>query len=109
MSKLVNHKNKSKATNEGKRKRGTGPSTGYILFTKDAHPKVRAENPGLQFSELSRLVADKWRGLDDKTKKEYKEKAKEQTARMEAERILVPKPITHGYILFVARTHGKVR
>ena len=43
-------------TTERKRKRGTGPSTGYILFTADANPKVRAENPGVQFGEISRLV-----------------------------------------------------
>jgi len=81
----------SRPTSERKRKRGTGHSTGYIIFAAHAHPKVRAENPGLQFGEISRLVGEEWRGLDDKTKKEYEEKAKEQTARAEAEGRLVPK------------------
>merc|ERR1712096_117320 len=81
----------SRPTSERKRKRGTGHSTGYIIFAAHAHPKVRAENPGLQFGEISRLVGEEWRGLDDKTKKEYEEKTKEQTARAEAEGRLVPK------------------
>ena len=46
----------SRPTSERKRKRGTGHSTGYIIFAAHAHPKVRAENPGLQFGEISRLV-----------------------------------------------------
>ena len=36
-------------------------------------------------------MADQWRGLDDKTKKEYNEKAKEKRATMDAEGKLVPK------------------
>ena len=57
MSEIVNHKHISKATSDGKRKRyRNGPVTGYILFTSDANPKVRAENPGIPFNELSKLV-----------------------------------------------------
>ena len=36
-------------------------------------------------------MGEQWRSLDEKTKKEYEKKAKEKTARMEAERKLVPK------------------
>ena len=52
--------------------------------------------------------------MDDKTKKEYKEKVNEQTATIEAEVKLVPKrkkitkPVTTGYILFAVDTHTKV-
>ena len=46
----------SKPTSERKRKRGTGPSTGCSLFSVDTHLKVRAENPALQFAEISKLV-----------------------------------------------------
>ena len=52
-------------------------------------------------------MAEQWRGLDDKTKKEYEEKAKEQTAKTEAEGRL--QPVSNGYMLFVADTHSKVR
>ena len=56
MNKFVNNKKNSKATSEKKRSCNlTGPNA-YRLFTADAHSKVRAENPGLQFSEISRLV-----------------------------------------------------
>ena len=50
-----------------------------------------------------------WRVLDDKTKKEYNEKAKEKTAKMETGEILVPKPVTSAYNLFTADAHAKVR
>lgn len=45
-----------RSSSERKRKRGTGHSTGYIIFAAHAHPKVRAENPGLKFGEISRVV-----------------------------------------------------
>ena len=52
-------------------------------------------------------MAEQWRGLNDKTKKDYKEKAKEHTTRAEAEGRLQPVP--NGYMLFTANTHSKVR
>ena len=36
-------------------------------------------------------MGEQWRGLDDKTKKEYEQKAKEHNARMETEGRLVPR------------------
>ena len=47
--------------------------------------------------------------MDEKTKKEYDEKAKEHNARIETEVILVPKQVTIGYHLFLSDAHAKVR
>ena len=56
MNKFVNHKKNSNATSEKKRKLGTSHTTSYKLYNADVRSKVRAENPGLQFGDISRLV-----------------------------------------------------
>jgi len=74
-----------------KRKTRGGHSTGYILFASYCHPRVRSEHPNLAFGEISKMVGEEWRNLDDDKKRNYEELAKEQTAKMEAEGKLVPK------------------
>ena len=92
-----------------KRKGRSGHSTGYILFASHCHPRVRSEHPDMPFGEISKIVRDRrlcralrftslliqvgeeWRNLNDEKKREYEEKAKEQTAKAEAEGRLVKK------------------
>lgn len=52
------------------------------------------ENPGVKFGEISRIVAERWRGMSDADKQAYAERAKKvnedkekEEARREAERI----------------------
>uniref|UniRef100_F6Y9A9 HMG box domain-containing protein n=4 Tax=Ciona intestinalis TaxID=7719 RepID=F6Y9A9_CIOIN len=75
----------SVATPPPKKKGRGGHSTGYILFASHCHPKVRADNPDLPFGDISKLVGEEWRNLDEDEKHEYEERAREKTARAEAE------------------------
>ncbi|CAK8698479.1 unnamed protein product [Clavelina lepadiformis] len=74
-----------------KKKTRSGHSTGYILFASHYHPKARADHPEMPFGEISKIVGEEWRNLDEDKKREYEEKAREQTARLEAEGKLVVK------------------
>merc|ERR1712156_452375 len=68
--------------------------TAYILFSADVRKITMDENPGVKFGEISRIVAERWRGMSDADKQAYAERAKKvnedkekEEARREAERI----------------------
>merc|ERR1712142_68312 len=68
--------------------------TAYILFSADVRKITMEENPGVQFGEISRIVAERWRQMTDADKQVYAERAKKvneekekEEARKEAERI----------------------
>jgi len=67
--------------------------TAYILFSADVRKITMDENPGVKFGEISRIVAERWRGMTDADKQQYAERAKKvnedkekEEARREAER-----------------------
>nr|XP_039251471.1 protein polybromo-1-like isoform X2 [Styela clava] len=68
-----------------KKKNRGGHSTGYILFASECHPRMRAENPTMPFGDISKLVGEEWRSQTDEKKREYEEKARELSAKAEAE------------------------
>lgn len=68
-----------------KKKVRGGHSTGYILFASECHPRMRAEHPNMPFGEISKLVGEEWRSQTDEKKREYEERARELTAKAEAE------------------------
>src|SRR6218665_454 len=39
------------------------PLTGYVRFLNDRREKIRAENPGLTFSEITKLMGAEWTKL----------------------------------------------
>ena len=39
------------------------PLTGYVRFLNERREKVRAENPGMAFSELTKLLGSEWSRL----------------------------------------------
>jgi len=68
--------------------------TAYILFSADVRKITMDENPGVKFGEISRIVAERWRGMSDADKQAYAERAKKvnedkekEEARREAERL----------------------
>ena len=50
--------------------------TAYILFSADVRKITMDENPGVKFGEISRIVAERWRGMTDADKQQYAERAK---------------------------------
>lgn len=47
------------------------PLTGYVRFLNDRREKVRAENPTLPFSEITKLLAGEWSNLPQDEKQQY--------------------------------------
>uniref|UniRef100_H2ZED9 Polybromo 1 n=1 Tax=Ciona savignyi TaxID=51511 RepID=H2ZED9_CIOSA len=89
--KFLSQTKNNKTTPPLKKKGRVGHSTGYILFASHCHPKVRADNPDLPFGDISKLVGEEWRNLDEEEKHEYEEKAREKMAIAEAEGRLIPR------------------
>lgn len=48
------------------------PLTGYVRFLNDRREKIRAENPGLTFSEITKLMGAEWTKLPPSEKQVLK-------------------------------------
>ena len=46
--------------------------TAFSFFTQDRRNAISQKNKNLSFGQVSRLVGEEWRGLDDKTRAKYK-------------------------------------
>lgn len=62
----------------GKRK---GPGmTGYLLYVKERMAPVKAENPEMKQTDLTKHIAAEWKTLDAAKKEKYNDKAKKMKA-----------------------------
>ena len=52
-------------------------TTGYVLFCQEFRPEVKEDNPELPQVEITKLLAEMWKGLPEDEKEEWKEKAAE--------------------------------
>ena len=50
------------------------PLKGFMLFSKEMRPKVRADDPGISFADMSKRLGELWRGLSDAEKASYSRK-----------------------------------
>lgn len=57
------------------------PLTGYVRFLNDRREKVRAENPGLTFTEITKLLGAEWSTLQLHEKQHYLEEAERDKER----------------------------
>lgn len=57
-----------------------------MFFANDNRDIVRAENPGISFGGVGKLLGEKWKALTDDEKKPYEEKAETDKKRYEAEK-----------------------
>lgn len=57
----------------------------YFLYSIDARPQVKAENPDATFGDIARLISSQFKGLSDKEKKVWEEKAAADKTRYERE------------------------
>ncbi len=72
---------KGKGTKRGKTKKRKvatkkkrTPSS-FMLFSGFKRPQVRKENPELKMTEVAKLIGKAWRELDEKDRKQWKDKA----------------------------------
>jgi len=63
--------------NEGKKRKKAGsgapkkPLSGFMFFSKEQRPILKGENPDIKFSEMGKLLGDKWKNLTDDEKNKY--------------------------------------
>ena len=62
----------------------------YIHFDSANRKSIKEENPGLPFTEISKLIGSKWKALSDVEKAVYKEKAQLDKERYEKEMAQIP-------------------
>ncbi|CAG8728282.1 3474_t:CDS:2, partial [Acaulospora colombiana] len=53
------------------------PPNSFILYRQHHHPLILNQHPGINNSEISRIIADHWRKLSDQERDEWKRKAEE--------------------------------
>ena len=53
------------------------PSTAWFLFSADERLKVKAEDPGLSFGDIAKLIGQRWKEVDSEDKKRYAKMAEE--------------------------------
>ena len=50
------------------------PLSGFLLFSREMRPKVRADDPGISFADMSKRLGELWRGLSEEEKASYSRK-----------------------------------
>jgi len=89
--KVVGSESKNRGWPKGKRRypKGAGapkqPLSGYVHFLNERRETVRAENPDITFSDLSKKLAAEWSALADAEKNKYNEQAKRDKDRYDKE------------------------
>ena len=67
---LIMAKPAAKAKKDSKPK-SKKPLKGFMLFSKEMRPKVKAEDPDLTFGGIGKRLGELWRGLSDAEKAKY--------------------------------------
>lgn len=58
----------------------------YMFFANENRDVVRAENPGISFGQVGKLLGEKWKALDADEKSPYESKAAADKKRYEKEK-----------------------
>lgn len=58
----------------------------YMFFANENRDIVRAENPGISFGQVGKLLGDKWKQLTPEDKGPYESKAETDKKRYEKEK-----------------------
>lgn len=51
------------------------PPTAYFLFSNDVRPIIQKKKPELKMTDISKVIGQQWRNLNDSQKKKYIDKA----------------------------------
>jgi hypothetical protein len=77
----------SKGTKKQKKKKDTNaPKRGlsaYMFFANEQRENVRAENPGIGFGQVGKVLGERWKALSDKQRTPYEAKAAADKKRYE--------------------------
>jgi len=77
-------------TRGGKKKKDpNAPKRGlsaYMFFANEQRENVRAENPGIAFGQVGKVLGERWKALSDKQRTPYESKAAADKKRYEDEK-----------------------
>ena len=62
-----------------------GAKTGYIFFSMAARPTISQANPEMKLTEVSKVLGEQWKCLDEKQKAKYSKMAEEDKIRYKEE------------------------
>jgi len=85
MPKVADKKRKDKR----KKKDPNAPKRGlsaYMFFANEQRENVRAENPGIAFGQVGKVLGERWKALSDKQRGPYEAKAAADKKRYEEEK-----------------------
>ena len=71
-----NRRNKTKMSyrKSQKKRSKTRYTTGYGIFFREKHSKVRKADPSIEFGTLSKTISAMWRHMDDEDRKRYEKR-----------------------------------
>lgn len=75
-------KGKKKKKDPNAPKRAT---TAFMFYSAKMRPIIKEEKPDIKFTEMGKLIGEKWRGLSADDKKEFEEMADEDKKRYDEE------------------------
>jgi len=81
------------------------PLTGYVRFLNDRREKIRADNPALTFSEITKLLGAEWTRLPPEDKQRYLDEAERDKERYSKE--LESYHQTEAYQMFLHKQYDK--
>lgn len=79
-------KGKGKGKKPRKKKDKNEPKRGlsaFMFFSQANREKVKSENPGIAFTDVAKVLGDKWKSVSAEDKKPYEEQAAEDKKRYE--------------------------
>lgn len=79
-----------KKTSTRKKKDPDAPKrslSAYMFFANENRDIVRAENPGIAFGQVGKLLGEKWKALTADEKTPYEKKAEEDKKRYERQKV----------------------
>ena len=62
-----------------------GAKSGYIFFSMAARPTISLENPNMKLTDVSKVLGEQWKCLDEKEKEKYLKMAEEDKIRYKEE------------------------
>ncbi|KAJ3588357.1 hypothetical protein NHX12_011950 [Muraenolepis orangiensis] len=109
---LVKEKKERKPRREKKQKEGGGPKrpmSAYMLWLNAGRERIKAENPGISITEISKKAGEMWRQLGKEDKEEWDAKAVEAKKAYEQAKKDSPQlEPCRWFVQSMNRTHGLI-
>tara|TARA_Y100000996_G_scaffold282151_1_gene222680 strand:- start:1293 stop:1946 length:654 start_codon:yes stop_codon:yes gene_type:complete len=61
-----------------KKSKGKKKKSGFILYSMENRDKLKAENPEMKFTDISKLLGKNWKSLTDEEKEVFNKRAREE-------------------------------